>query len=450
MRKEGHTKIIQYSLTPKQQTQDEFRGVHRTNILLERPAVASTSKKARKSRATDTANARQLRHDSEEEAEQGYNQDEFDSDAESVEPEGPNGRAASPASSSEAESEDPSEAQEDNAVNLDDSEQEELEEDIAGVSVLDMEARQASLGQPRASLKGKQTERIMTSNECRAHLRRLFANEREMCALIYCSHGPIATRMAQEIEDQGKFATASADMFFVDVVCVPPSRFRPAAKLGDMMFESPQNELLSGVLKAVILIRDRRAALHDARIKKLPPPNGDVPHTPAVTLQDPVRLYGLLIEAMLQLQVAVNSFMDSTKNPMVVRQGKEPPQGIKQVLEKKEGLFRMNMMGKRVNYAARSVISPDVNIETNEIGVPPVFARKLTFPEPVTPHNVKRMMQLVINGPKVHPGASYIQMEDGHMISLVRFSEKQCLSHADTDYRRRWTMKSDMRWHSSC
>jgi DNA-directed RNA polymerase I subunit RPA1 len=122
---------------------------------------------------------------------------------------------------------------------------------------------------------------------------------------------------------------------------------------------------------------------------------------------------------MLTLQIAVNSFMDSTKNPMVVRQGKEPPQGIKQVLEKKEGLFRMNMMGKRVNYAARSVISPDVNIETNEIGVPPVFAIKLTFPEPVTPHNVKRMMQLVINGPKVHPGASYIQMEDGHMISLV-------------------------------
>ena len=41
------------------------------------------------------------------------------------------------------------------------------------------------------------------------------------------------------------------------------------------------------------------------------------------------------------------------------------------------------VQGKRVNYAARSVISPDVNIETNEIGIPPVFARKLTFPEPV-------------------------------------------------------------------
>jgi DNA-directed RNA polymerase I subunit RPA1 len=78
------------------------------------------------------------------------------------------------------------------------------------------------------------------------------------------------------------------------------------------------------------------------------------------------------------------------------------------------------IQGKRVNYAARSVISPDVNIETNEIGVPPIFARKLTFPEPVTAHNIHLMRQAVINGPNVHPGASYIQMEDGHLLSLVR------------------------------
>ena len=34
-------------------------------------------------------------------------------------------------------------------------------------------------------------------------------------------------------------------------------------------------------------------------------------------------------------------------------------QGIRQQLEKKEGLFRKNMMGKRVNFACHSVISPD-------------------------------------------------------------------------------------------
>jgi DNA-directed RNA polymerase I subunit RPA1 len=75
--------------------------------------------------------------------------------------------------------------------------------------------------------------------------------------------------------------------------------------------------------------------------------------------------------------------------------------------------------GKRVNYAARSVISPDVNIETNEIGVPPVFARKLTFAEPVTPHNVTEMRELVIRGPRQHPGASMVQFEDGSTQTLV-------------------------------
>ena len=74
------------------------------------------------------------------------------------------------------------------------------------------------------------------------------------------------------------------------------------------------------------------------------------------------------------------------------------------LLEKKEGLFRKNMMGKRVNYAARSVISPDPNINTNEIGIPEVFATALTYPQPVTPWNVQELRQMVINGPKKHPG----------------------------------------------
>jgi DNA-directed RNA polymerase beta' subunit len=75
--------------------------------------------------------------------------------------------------------------------------------------------------------------------------------------------------------------------------------------------------------------------------------------------------------------------------------------------------------GKRVNYAARSVISPDVNIEPNEIGVPPVFARKLTFPEPVTPANFHELRQRVITGPRGYPGASMVEYEDGHQQSLV-------------------------------
>jgi len=57
-------------------------------------------------------------------------------------------------------------------------------------------------------------------------------------------------------------------------------------------------------------------------------------------------------------------------------------------------------MGKRVNYAARSVISPDPNLSTNEVGVPLFIATELTFPEPVNEYNVEFLRKLIINGPK--------------------------------------------------
>lgn len=57
--------------------------------------------------------------------------------------------------------------------------------------------------------------------------------------------------------------------------------------------------------------------------------------------------------------------------------------GIRQLLEKKSGIVRQKMMGKRVNFACRSVISPDPYLAVNEIGIPPYFAMKLTYPEVV-------------------------------------------------------------------
>nr|DBA29404.1 TPA: hypothetical protein GDO54_009631 [Pyxicephalus adspersus] len=96
------------------------------------------------------------------------------------------------------------------------------------------------------------------------------------------------------------------------------------------------------------------------------------------------------------------------------------------ILEKKEGLFRKHMMGKRVDYAARSVICPDMYINTNEIGIPMVFATKLTYPQPVTPWNVQELRQAVMNGPSLHPGATIVVNEDG---------SRTILSSADTAQR---------------
>ena len=59
------------------------------------------------------------------------------------------------------------------------------------------------------------------------------------------------------------------------------------------------------------------------------------------------------------------------------------------------------MMGKRVDYACRSVISPDPNIDNHQVGLPMVFAIKLTVQEYVNSHNIDRLRQAVINGPNV-------------------------------------------------
>ena len=128
-----------------------------------------------------------------------------------------------------------------------------------------------------------------------------------------------------------------------------------------------------------------------------------------------------LYQAWTELQDAVNSLMDRDKNPVQGAAAKRNEEGIKQKLEKKEGLFRKNMMGKRVNFAARSVISPDPNIETNEIGVPPVFARKLTYPEPVTSHNFKDLQYVTPTAPLSYPRNANINLDKLLSTVLVGF-----------------------------
>lgn len=66
------------------------------------------------------------------------------------------------------------------------------------------------------------------------------------------------------------------------------------------------------------------------------------------------------------------------------------------------------MMGKRVNFSARSVISPDPYLNLNEIGIPEYFATRLTYPVSVTSVNLEELRQAVINGPEVHPGCGFL------------------------------------------
>ena len=261
--------------------------------------------------------------------------------------------------------------------------------------------------------------RVVPASECRANLRRLFANESEICSLIFGRHPMF-----------GSTPAPSADVFFLEVICVTPTRFRPASVMGDQTFENPQNELLTKILNTAFFVRDCNERAQVYQTKANYPVLDELDDQHAITAQkqwerDRRSAMDQLLSAIMQLQVSVNCYMDSSKNPAPQRQGQAATPGVKQGLEKKEGLFRKHMMGKRVNFAARSVISPDVNIETNEIGVPPVFAKRLTYPEPVTVHNYELMRQLVINGPDVYPGAHAVRGEDGTDTLLKNLSVEE-------------------------
>lgn len=75
-------------------------------------------------------------------------------------------------------------------------------------------------------------------------------------------------------------------------------------------------------------------------------------------------------------------------------------------------------MGKRVDFSARTVITPDPNLSLDELGVPKSIAINLTFPETVTHHNIDYLRRLVENGPEEWPGAKYIVRDDGIRIDL--------------------------------
>ncbi|MCW4005121.1 MAG: DNA-directed RNA polymerase subunit A' [Candidatus Bathyarchaeota archaeon] len=91
---------------------------------------------------------------------------------------------------------------------------------------------------------------------------------------------------------------------------------------------------------------------------------------------------------------------------------------LSQRLKGKEGRFRSNLSGKRVDFSARTVISPDPNLDINEVGVPRDVAMRLSVPEKVTAWNIEELKKLVINGPDNYPGALYIIRPDGKRIRL--------------------------------
>lgn len=194
---------------------------------------------------------------------------------------------------------------------------------------------------------------------------------------LFKNENALTTEMFS-INDPGKF--------FMSVIPIMPNKFRPANYIGEKVSECHLNSHIAKVINNSVMTENDESAWS-------------------------------------ALQGAVLAYFDSSKSPTATYPGH------KQLIEKKEGLFRKNIMGKRVNYAARSVISPDPTLETREVGIPLIFASQLTFPEKVTSFNFEKLRKMVINGEK-YPGANFVQ-SNGALINLKYISYERRMAIAN-------------------
>ena len=135
----------------------------------------------------------------------------------------------------------------------------------------------------------------------------------------------------------------------------------------------------------------------------------------------------------LQFNVATLMNNDLTSGRAHKKSG-QPIKAIYARLKGKEGRVRGNLMGKRVDYSARSVISPDPNLQVDELGVPLSIAMNLTFPEVVTDLNIEKLKKLVSNGPNKYPGAKMIKSNDGKTVIDLRYCKNTTDEHLEKGY----------------
>jgi len=136
------------------------------------------------------------------------------------------------------------------------------------------------------------------------------------------------------------------------------------------------------------------------------------------------------------LQYHVTTYFDNevSQVPPARHRSGQALRTLSERIEGKEGRFRHNLAGKRVNYAARTVISPDSKIELNEVGIPMEIAMELTVPERVTEWNLKRLKKFVEMGPKKYPGSNYVVRPDGKKKKITDETQEQLLEELQPGY----------------
>ncbi|KAJ2707383.1 DNA-directed RNA polymerase II core subunit rpo21 [Coemansia sp. IMI 203386] len=187
---------------------------------------------------------------------------------------------------------------------------------------------------------------------------------------------------------------ARPEWLLLHVMPVPPMTVRPSIQMdATRASEDDLTYKLNDILKA------------NARLQRCV-----VEGVPAHVIRD--------YTVLLQFHAATFMNNDMSGMPQALQKSGRPIKSIRNRLKGKEGRIRGNLMGKRVDFSARTVITGDPNISIDQVGVPRSIARNLTFPETVTPYNIDKLQEYVRNGPNEHPGAKYVIRDTGERINL--------------------------------
>ena len=136
------------------------------------------------------------------------------------------------------------------------------------------------------------------------------------------------------------------------------------------------------------------------------------------------------------LQYHITTFFDNNiaQLPPARHRSGQPLKTLTDRIKSKEGRLRHNLAGKRTNFSARTVISPDPSISLDEVGVPESIATKLTIPERVTTWNMAYLKKFVLNGPTKLMGANYIVRPDGKKKKVTEETKEQLLEEIQPGY----------------
>lgn len=198
-------------------------------------------------------------------------------------------------------------------------------------------------------------------------------------------------------------STVRPEWFVLQVLAVPPVAVRPSITLeSGIRSEDDLTHKVVDILRVNQRVRESKES-----------------GTPPLIVQDLVDL----------LQYHVTTFFDNEVSgiPQSHHRSGRPLKTISQRLKGKEGRFRGSLSGKRVDFSARTVISPDPSLNISEVGVPVEVAKRLSIPEKYSKLNSEFLNKLVLNGSDIHPGANYVIRPDGVKIRLDYVEDKQAL-----------------------